>query len=107
MIRASKTPGRGGLKTSTADHTIHPSFFAAESDPVAVAPRRKPGPACKANSVTAQERSRRMSTRNDDRYSDDSGMRMDKGSSGAPLLAGLMIGGLIGASAMLLLAPQA
>lgn len=31
----------------------------------------------------------------------------DKGSSGAPLLAGLMIGGLVGAGTMLLLAPQA
>jgi gas vesicle protein len=30
-----------------------------------------------------------------------------RGSSGAPLLAGLMIGGLVGAGAMLLLAPQA
>ncbi len=48
-----------------------------------------------------------MSTRYDDRYPDDTEDRMAKGSRGAPLLAGLMIGGLIGASAMLLLAPQA
>ncbi len=32
--------------------------------------------------------------------------RMAKGSSGAPLLAGFMIGGLIGAASMLLFAPQ-
>jgi gas vesicle protein len=33
--------------------------------------------------------------------------RMNKGSGGSSLLAGLMIGGLIGAGTMLLLAPQA
>src|SRR5512140_2683256 len=32
---------------------------------------------------------------------------MSRGSSGGPLLAGLMIGGLVGGGAMLLLAPQA
>ncbi len=32
--------------------------------------------------------------------------RMAKGTSGAPLLAGFMIGGLIGAASMLLFAPQ-
>ncbi len=48
-----------------------------------------------------------MSTRYDDRYPTDTEDRMAQGSKGAPLLAGLMIGGLIGASAMLLLAPQA
>ncbi len=47
-----------------------------------------------------------MSTRYSDQYSDDD-QRMARGSRGAPLLAGLMIGSLIGASAMLLLAPQA
>ncbi len=31
---------------------------------------------------------------------------MARGSSGAPLLVGLMVGGLVGAGAMLLLAPQ-
>ncbi len=36
-----------------------------------------------------------------------SGERTAKGTSGAPLLAGLMIGGLVGAGTMLLLAPQA
>jgi gas vesicle protein len=46
-----------------------------------------------------------MSTRYSNRDTDDE--RMDRGSRGAPLLAGLMIGGLLGASAMLLLAPQA
>lgn len=34
------------------------------------------------------------------------GERTGNGSSGAPLLAGLMIGGLVGAGTMLLLAPQ-
>ncbi len=47
-----------------------------------------------------------MSTRYDDQYPSDTDGRMAKGSRGAPLLAGLMIGSLIGASAMLLLAPQ-
>ncbi len=47
-----------------------------------------------------------MSTRYSNRNTDDE-ERMARGTSGAPLLAGLMIGGLLGASAMLLLAPQA
>jgi gas vesicle protein len=55
-----------------------------------------------ANSVTA----RKEGVDEMDRENRN-GERMAKESSGAPLLAGLMIGGLVGAGTMLLLAPQA